>query len=294
VSILVGYGPEEPGAAGLRLALVLAESANLPLVVCCVIPDRWQAVGPGRQVDRQYDEYLHGLAERALTRAREEVAAREVRATFDVVTARSAPSGLLAEAQRHDARMLVAASSTDGRWGHIALGSVTHRLLHSSPIPVALAPRGHRTRKGRRVERVTVAVDGTDACRAVLERAAALAGDLGARLRLVTFAVRSRTMFPPELGLHVEDKVVEVWRRDTERSVLAAVAQVRGSLDMEPEVVVAEGESWAEVLDEPEWDDGEVLVVGSSSSETLLSRVFLGSTAARIIRHCPVPVIVVP
>ena len=38
---------------------------------------------------------------------------------------------------------------------------------------------------------------------------------------------------------------------------------------------------------------GDVLVVGSSSGG-VLARVFLGSNATRVVRHSPVPVIVVP
>ena len=38
---------------------------------------------------------------------------------------------------------------------------------------------------------------------------------------------------------------------------------------------------------------GDVLVVGSSSIGPV-ARVFLGSRAAKIVRHSPVPVVVVP
>ncbi len=147
MTILVGYGPEARGRGGLELARTLSLSASLPLVVCCVIPDRWQSVGPGRQVDRDYDSYLHGLAHAALGRAAEALGPIEAGVSLDVETARSAPAGLLDAAERHGARLLVAGSSADGAWGHVALGSVTDRLLHSSHIPVALAPRGYRRRR---------------------------------------------------------------------------------------------------------------------------------------------------
>ena len=41
------------------------------------------------------------------------------------------------------------------------------------------------------------------------------------------------------------------------------------------------------------WDDGDLLVVGSSRFAAP-SRIFLGSTAARILAGVDVPVIVVP
>ena len=42
-----------------------------------------------------------------------------------------------------------------------------------------------------------------------------------------------------------------------------------------------------------EWEDGEVLVVGSSAIGPV-ARVFLGSRASKIVRNSPVPVVVVP
>ena len=47
-------------------------------------------------------------------------------------------------------------------------------------------------------------------------------------------------------------------------------------------------------MDRLEWNRDDVLVVGSSSSSNLLSKVFLGSSAAKIVRSSPVPVMVVP
>jgi nucleotide-binding universal stress UspA family protein len=57
--------------------------------------------------------------------------------------------------------------------------------------------------------------------------------------------------------------------------------------------VIGRGETWAEALDDVEWADGDVLVVGSSSLGPV-ARVFLGSRSAKIVRHSPVPVVVVP
>ncbi len=59
------------------------------------------------------------------------------------------------------------------------------------------------------------------------------------------------------------------------------------------ETVVGAGESWPEALEDVAWGAGDVLVVGSSRTGPL-ARVFLGSRAAKIVRHAPVPVIVVP
>lgn len=293
--ILVGYGPEDRGRGGLGLARMLAQSADLPIVVACVIPDRWGAISPARQVDADYRAYLLGLADEALATAEADLADASVPVRYEVITARSGPSGLTKAALDFDAKMLVLGSSSDGAWGHIALGSVSDHLLHSSHIPIALAPRGQRCTPAQRVDRVTVAVDGSDASRDVLARAAQVAVDVGAQIRIVSFAVRTATMYPPELGLHVEDRVVAEWRTQAEGIVRDALRGLDLGPDaQEPQLHVAQGKSWADALEEPGWGEGDVLVIGSSSSEPRLARVFLGSTANRITRHSPVPVIVVP
>lgn len=295
MTILVGVGPEGVSAGGLELAMTFARSSGLGLVVCCVIPDRWQSVGPGRQVDADYEAYLRGLATETLDRAREIIGPDpEIDATYEVRTARSAPSGLVEAIDTHDVRLLVASSSAQGAWGHIALGSVTDRLLHSSPVPIALAPRGYRSVPGGRVERITVAVDGTAASQSVLERAAEVANAVHARVRIVSFAVRAGTMYPPELGLRVEERVANAWREDACRVVEESLAALDDDLVLEPQLHVSEGRTWREALEEPGWEATDVLVIGSSTSQSVLSRVFLGSTATRIIRHSPVPVVVVP
>ena len=88
------------------------------------------------------------------------------------------------------------------------------------------------------------------------------------------------------------DVVIESWRAQSAEAVHRAIGSL--TLPEEPHVHIAEGRSWDEALEEPTWDDGELLVVGSSQSESRLSWVFLGSNGTRIIRHSPVPVVVVP
>ena len=59
------------------------------------------------------------------------------------------------------------------------------------------------------------------------------------------------------------------------------------------ETVVATGRNWPEALGRLDWNDSDVLMVGSST-RGVLSRVFIGTMATRIVRHSPVPVVVVP
>jgi nucleotide-binding universal stress UspA family protein len=157
-----------------------------------------------------------------------------------------------------------------GTSGQPAIGSVTARLLHGSPVPVALAPHGFRSLPGARVERVTAAFGGSAG---LVDAAGDIAATLAAQLRIASFAVPVHAAFAAD--------VIERWARELEAAAGQAPA------------VVGHGASWEEAIDDVEWRDGDVLVVGSSSAAPP-ARVFLGSRASRIIRHSPVPVIVVP
>ena len=57
--------------------------------------------------------------------------------------------------------------------------------------------------------------------------------------------------------------------------------------------MIGQGNDWDTALHDVDWGDGDLLVIGSRESGPI-ARVFLGSRAAKIIRHTPVPVIVVP
>ena len=146
MTVLVGYSPEARGRGGLELAAMLARSSGDQLVVCCVVPDRWETPSMAR-VDKEYADHLKGLAGAALADA-QEILGDDAGAEYVVRTGRSVPSALMSEAETRGARVLVLGSSSHGSWGHIALGSVTDRLLHSARVPIAMAPRGFRAPTG--------------------------------------------------------------------------------------------------------------------------------------------------
>lgn len=293
MTVVVGYPPEARGRGGLELGALLARSIGDRLVVCCVVPDRWEIPSMAR-VDQDYAAHLRALADAALDQARDILGAGTA-AEYVVRTGRSVPTALLREADERAARLLVTGSSSHGSWGHVALGSVSDRLLHSAHLPLALAPRGFRCAETPAVRRVTVAMDGTAASMAQLALAARVTKAMGADLRVVTFAVRGRTMFPPEVGLHAEDAVVTAWREQATAFLQESVAGLAGRDDLaEPaEVRIIDGRDWASALENAQWAPGDVLAVGSSGQGPV-ARVFLGSTATHIVRHSPVPVLVLP
>jgi nucleotide-binding universal stress UspA family protein len=292
MTMIVGYAPDERGKAGLHLGAMLARSAGDDLVVCTVVPAPW-APGMAR-IDAEYRGYLDAAADQALGLARSLVP-DDVPVRYERRSSRSAPAGLLEAAREHGANILVAASSASGAFGHVALGSVTDRLVHSSHVSVVLAPRGYRTKPDARVTRVTAAYGGTPDSEHLAVAAAGVAAQVGVELRIASFAVWTRPAYTMRLGTDAEDRVFAEWTRQIEGSVASALTKVEG-LPKAPrsvETVVGRGTSWTEAMDDVPWGEGDVLVVGSSELGPV-AQVFLGSRASKIVRHSPVPVAVVP
>jgi nucleotide-binding universal stress UspA family protein len=191
--------------------------------------------------------------------------------------------------------MLVLGSSSRGSWGHVALGSVTDRLLHSAELPLALAPLGFRAPGGSVLRRVTVAVDGSRLSEAVLVAAARMTRQMAVELRVVTFAVRGRTMYPSQAGYHAEDMVIQAWREQADAMQAKALTWLatHEGVSTPTDVAIIDGRDWGDALERVGWVEGDVLVVGPSPHGPL-SRVFLGSTGTKILQSSPVPVVLLP
>ena len=179
--------------------------------------------------------------------------------------------------------MIAVGSASAGQFGYIGLSSVAERLLHSSPIPVALAPRGFRA-KGGKVGRVTLAYTGGEQSGALLGAARTVADKLSAELRLASFAVQ---LSPPETArFRAEGAAVTAeWTANIRSAVQEALEaeQAPRQEAAEPEFVIGHGRDWAEAFDDVEWRAGDMLMIGSSESGPI-ARVFLGSRASQ---DCP-------
>ena len=288
--MLVAYAPDGRGRAVLHLAGMLARSAGDDLLLSAVVPGSWPP-SPAR-VDAEYQAHLDRTAEEALEGARGRLP-DDIPVTTLVHRARSTPAGLLEVAEQREASLIVAGSASSGGAGSVTLGSVTSRLLHSSPVPVALAPRGFHCPPAARVTRVTAAFGGTGDDLVVA--AAGVAARVGATLRLASFAVRPRAPYTVAVGREADDSAIRSWIAEIEAAQQEVLGRV-GDLPSVPDhcdAVVGRGESWEDALEDIEWADGDVLVVGSSSIGPV-ARVFLGSRSAKIVQHAPVPVVAVP
>lgn len=141
---------------------------------------------------------------------------------------------------------------------------------------------------------MTVGFRDDDTAWSLLEKVARICRRVNAQLRVVTFVVRPRRMATTTVS-HAEDQILQQWvNQVTNAQVEAADFLASQGFDGDDvELLLAEGDSWKEAIQALSWQAGDILVVGSSSTHKM-SQVFLGSSASKIVRLSPVPVVVVP
>lgn len=281
--IVVGYTATEAGEDAVALGARLAAASGSELEVVVVLPadDRSVITPP----DASYDRYLREQAETWLAQATAQIPDSVPHRT-NVRFADSFAEGLVAAAQEFGASHIVVGAANGGIRGRHRLGSVATELLHSSTVPVVLAPEGsRRVDPATGVTRITAAIGTRPGADALLDEATSLASATGAELRLLSLVTVD---LPPS----VDTGVIRVAGAAHADEVLTnARAALTGVGDAE--VVVGRGDSIEDAVQHLSWEPGELAIVGSSRLAQP-KRLFLGSTAAKMLHELPVPMIVVP
>ncbi len=291
MTVVVGYRAGSVGLSGLHLAVRVARTLNTSLTVATIVPKPWLAPSPAR-IDARYEQWADGLAAESATEAA--LYLRDVAEGIEVVYVerahRSVSGGLIEVVEDVDADMLVLGSLPSGGGGLVVIGSTADWLLHASPVPVAISPREYRSGTGK-LTRLTCAYSATPDTLDVVRRCVEFGERFAVPVRVMTFAVRGKTMYPPEAGIDAEDSILRAWASQA-REILENL-KTDGIVGNEVALQVATGNSWKEALDAADWQDGEILALGTRPRGDI-RRVFLGSRSGKIIRDSPVPVLVLP
>lgn len=285
---LVGYSADKGGCEALRLGAMLARSAGGSVVVAVILPETWDHPSPA-MVDVEYVRFLERHAEKTLATARAEMPA-DVPAEFLQRHAESAGAGLLALAAEMEVDAIVLGSSRKAPMSRFQEGTVAAEVLRSAHRPVALAPRGYIAPQ-ERLDRITCAVASSSHSTELAHKAEEIAASFHVPLRLATFIVRDRQMYPSGAGYDVENLVSNKFQTQAQTAHDRIRAEWTGT--RQPESVFGDGRSWKEAVGALDWTDCELLVIGSSRLGPLM-RVFVGSNSGKILRHAPVPRMIVP
>jgi len=277
-TILIGYDRRDGGRDALALARLLAETTGATLLIASVFPYEVRQMGTGpfqRALAEERREGLDPLLDQLGGSLRAEVRA---------LGAHSPPRALHELAEQAGADLVVLGSSERAPLGRILAGSTAQRLLHGSPCPVAVAPRGYREREpGLRV--IGVAFDDTPESRAALRHAAQLAGQAAAALRIIGVL--------PRLAAERYAEAAQArlqWRTELRDAVHQAAGALPGELRAQP-IVIEKGDPADAIVEQAE--QGIDLLVSGSRGYGPVRGVLLGSVSSRLMSSAPCPVLVV-
>lgn len=282
-AIVVGYTATDAGADAAALGARLARSLGAVLHLVIVLPSegtRSAAVPP----ERAYEDHIRRQAKKWLEDAVVRLPQELIR-TAHVRFGDSFAEGLIAAGEEFDARLIVIGTASGSIFGRHRLGSVASELLHSSTIPVALAPAGTADQDDHVLPRVTAAVGNRAGADNLLDEAAAIATESRVGLRLVSLVPFD---VPPGLDTGAIRLVGDQHAHD-----VLTVAQGLLPDELNAEIEEAPGDTVEDAVANLSWLPGEVVLVGSSRLAQP-RRLFLGSTAAKMLHELPVPMIVVP
>lgn len=285
-TIIVGYDDREPARDALALARLLARATSARLLLAHVTPFYpFLDVAEPRHRERVLgvvpEDYQH-----AVRQAASEVT--DIPARGMAVYGHSPAQGLTYLAEVKEARLIVLGSAHHGRLGRVLPGSTAERLLHGSPCPVAVAPRGYAERPHARLEVIGCGFDGSSESRAALAGAESIARAASARLEVISVfepIAFGGTSVSGGYGFTSANRHLREALREALDSAVAGVEAVAAKgvfLEGDPALVLAEHSRQVELL------------VAGSRRYGPLRAVLLGGVSGRLIGNAACPVLVVP
>ena len=287
--ILVGYVATDYGRDALNLGISLARQGQAELHVVIVAPQDivYSGIYPH---DRGYSSILEEQLGQWLREGLDGVP-EDISAVGHVVAGDSEAQALVKAAQELDCAMVVVGAREGGVLSRFRVGSVASALLHSSPVPVALAPHGHQSELG--VTRLSCMFGSKPGAGDVIGLSVEAARRREIPIRLVSLLLVGQ----------LDDDEIDEDTRALNLGVLRSVTEYgNGRLGELAQEMVASGAATTQVvagrtveraIEDLDWEDGEIAVVGSSRLASR-GRMFLGATAAKMLRSIPVPMVVVP
>lgn len=249
------------------------------------------AAAAGAAVDVVYVTSPNSADEHA-TVVLDEVAdlAADVEPTVEMHALEGAPAEVIvSHATEREAALIVLGRQGRDGVGRRLLGSVAHRVLRKSDLPVVTVPEGDGAVD---VENVLVTTDGSDAAEWAAPYGAAIAAQHGATLHVCNVVDIEREAGPFSAG-GVREEVVERYEQRGEEAVdrLAdLVADARP--DLQCQTAVVRGRPHAGIQSYAD-EQGIDLVAMSSVGKSSVVGQLLGSVADRVLRVVDVPVLVV-
>lgn len=139
-----------------------------------------------------------------------------------------------------------------------------------------------------RIKTILVTTDFSDTARRAFEHAREIAEKFDARLILVHV---EEDRLPPLVLEYTELDLAEIARQQKERA-RQRLAELAPELGHDVQVAVAAGTAHVEIVNLAQ-EHGADLIIMATHGRGFISHAILGSTAERVLRHAPCPVLIV-
>lgn len=280
--VAVGFGGDERSHDALALGIALARAAQARLDLILVVrqdsafKQEYPPVG-------SVVEIITEQAQRWIAEA-EAVIPEQIRHHSHIRPAGSVAEGLVSAVQELESDVLVTGSGIG--FGRIMTHPAVTALLHSSPVPVALAPSGYRAET--QITDVMAAVSAAHPDHQVTRSGQSWAAQLGTELTYVTFEDKeSSAGNSPGPGTGGPSAAAATGPGDQRLAGSDTGSEQPGRH------ILATGRTLRHAVGTVDWPQGGILLIGSSP----LARrrhIFLGMTAARVLSHLPIPMVLLP
>jgi nucleotide-binding universal stress UspA family protein len=203
------------------------------------------------------------------------------------------PDVKIVEAAREYAADLVVMASHGLGLKHALLGSTVERVVRHAPCAVLtfrerVLSAEDGAGRGLHPQRILVATDFSDNSRSAIHQAIALATqNAGARVHLIYVMP---TALPADLR-HVGMALEEKSREAEARKILDAFAQSEVPEPVRGEALLRSGGAYHEIHRAAEEMQADLIVL-STHGHSGMKHLLLGSTAERVVRYAPCPVLV--
>ena len=277
--ILVPTDGSDAADRALDLAGAVADAHDAELHVLYVADTNQPSLS---RIQGQVVDALETEGERIVREGKERVRGSGVDVTTDVV--QGGPSRTILDyVDDRGVGLVVMGTRGERDVERLLLGSVTERVVRSSPVPVlAVPPNSDRTYPPNRV---LVGTDGSDGSDAALEEGIGIASRADAALDVVTVLEDSL------LGIDVRSAAAaeERERRDEELLASARERATDAGLDS-VETTIEEGDVVGTLTDYADEHAVDLIVVGTHG-RTGIDRRLLGSVTEDLLRTASVPVL---
>jgi nucleotide-binding universal stress UspA family protein len=291
--ILVPLDGSEFGERALPAAVALAQATKATLILlraagATATPDEEPAAAQSKAV-ADAETYLADVARR--------LAAQGIVAETSAPYAEAA-QGILAEAAKREADLIVMCTHGRSGLGRWVYGSVAGDVLARSPVPVLLVrptgPLAHFSVGA--APKVLLPLDGSAFSEAALPHAVLLTRALAGKLVILRGVVPSLGYYPdPVLGQpYVNDIGERILREeeDAARQYVTDVAQRLTADGLTVQTLVRVGFPSDTILDEAKASGAEIIVM-ATHGRTGLRELLLGSVALDVVRRGGLPLLLV-